>query len=240
MGPPSGCAACRLRDRTGPPVPITIEIVVLALASTVRPTSLAAVYALARDESPRWLMTVYVAAGLAFTVSFGLLIIFAFKGIDVSAGSSETKTIAEIAGGVLVIAFGLGVLSGRIGGRRAQDAPSVRGRWEGRVSRRMTTKTAVLAGPATHIPGLLYLIALDLIVASQRGFPAGFLELVIYNTIWFALPIGALAICVIDPPAARRAVEAVQAWSRAHTRVLVLTISFGVGTAMVISGILGA
>ena len=42
---------------------MTIEVVLLALASTVRPTSLAAVYALVSGDSPRRLMIVYIAAG---------------------------------------------------------------------------------------------------------------------------------------------------------------------------------
>ena len=50
---------------------MTIEVVLLALASTVRPTSLAAVYVLVGSESPRRLMIVYITAGLAFTIGFG-------------------------------------------------------------------------------------------------------------------------------------------------------------------------
>jgi Sap, sulfolipid-1-addressing protein len=210
----------------------------LALASTLRPTSLAAVYALVREQSPRRLMTAYVAAGLVFTVAFGLIIILAFKGIHLRSGSKRTKGIAEIAGGVLAIGLGAGVLSGRIGGRQAEDAPPFHGRWEGRLSRGITTRTAVLAGPATHIPGLLYLIALDLIVASQPGLPGGLVQVLLYNAIWFALPLGALIVCIVDPPAARRAVEAVHAWASAHARAIVLTVSFGLGAALLLTGAL--
>jgi hypothetical protein len=210
----------------------------LALASTIRPTSLAAVYALAREQSPRRLMTAYVAAGLVFTVAFGLIIILAFNGIHLRSGTKRTKGIAEIAAGVLAIGLGVGVLSGRIGGRQAEDAPLVRGRWERRPSRGITTRTAVLAGPATHIPGLLYLIALDLIVASQPGLTSGLVEVLLYNAIWFALPLGALVVCIIDPPASRRAVEGVHAWASARMRAIVLTVSFGLGTALLVTGAL--
>jgi len=171
-------------------------------------------------------------------VAFGLVIILAFKGIHLRSGSRRTKGIAEIAGGVLAIALGVGVLIGRVGGRQAGDAPLVHGRWEGRSSRAITTRTAVLAGPATHIPGLLYLIALDLIVASQPGLTGGLVEVLLYNAIWFALPLGALIVCIIDPPASRRAIEAVHAGASAHMRAIVLTVSFGLGAALLLSGAL--
>ncbi len=76
-----------------------IEIILLALVSTVRPTSLAAVYALLCTESPRRLMIAYVIAGLVFTIAFGVLVIWAFNGIDLNAGTDRTKGIAEIIGG---------------------------------------------------------------------------------------------------------------------------------------------
>jgi len=212
-----------------------IQITLLALASTIRPTSLAAVYALARQASPRRLMTAYLLAGLAFTFAFGLVVIWLFRGVELHSGSDHTKGIAEIAAGILAIGFGLGVLSGHIGGRHAEDAPKLPGRWQARM-RGVGLRTAALAGPATHIPGLFYLLALDLIVASQPHVPGGVLALLLYNVIWFALPIGALAICIFDPPAARRAVEAVRDWTSAHTRAIALVVSFGLGTALIVTG----
>ena len=90
----------------------------------------------------------------------------------------------------------------------------------------------------THIPGLFYLIALNVIVAHQPSIPDGLVEVLIYNVVWFALPIGALAICVIDPPAARRAVDELRTWTLRHTRTLLLTVSFVAGAALVIRGLM--
>ncbi len=101
---------------------MTIEIILLALVSTVRPTSLAAVDALLSAVAPRRLMIVYTAAGLTFTIAVGLLIIGAFQGVDINSGTDRTKGIAEIASGTVALAFALGVLTGRIGGAHADDA----------------------------------------------------------------------------------------------------------------------
>jgi len=54
---------------------VTLELIVLALATAVRPTSLAAIYALLSSSAPRRLMTLYVIAGTAFTLVVGLLVL---------------------------------------------------------------------------------------------------------------------------------------------------------------------
>ena len=117
-------------------------------------------------------MIVYTAAGLTFTIAVGLLIIGAFQGVDINLRTDRTKGIAEIASGIVALAFALGVLTRRIGGAHADDAPKAGGRWDKLREHRLTLRTAALAGPATHIPGLFYLIALNVIVAHQPKVPA--------------------------------------------------------------------
>jgi Sap, sulfolipid-1-addressing protein len=217
---------------------MTIEVILLALASTVRPTSLAAVYALVSSESPRRLVLVYITAGLTFTIAFGLLVIWAFNGVAIHSGRDETKGIAEIIGGIVALTFAVLILTGHVGGPHADDAPDAPGRWKTLLERRLSADTAALAGPATHIPGLFYLIALNVIAAHQPSVPTGLVEVLIYNTVWFALPIGALAICVIDPLAARRAVDQIRMWTRSHTHALLLTVSLVAGAGLVIRGVM--
>ena len=217
---------------------MTIEVVLLALASTVRPTSLVAVYALVGHESPRRLMLAYIIAGLTFTIAVGLLVIWAFSGVDVDSGSEKTKGIAEIAGGVVALTFAVLLATGRVGGPHTDDAPDAPRRWTAVLERRLTVPKAALAGPATHIPGLFYLIALNVIAAHHPSIAGGLLEVLIYNVVWFALPIGALAICVIDPPAARRAVDEVRLWTISHAHTLLLTASLVAGAGLVIRGLM--
>ena len=216
---------------------MTIEVVLLALASTVRPTSLVAIYALVGHESPRRLMLAYTTAGLTFTIAVGLLVIWAFSGVDVNSGSQQTKGIAEIAGGIAVLTFAVLLGTGHVGGPHTDDAPDAPRRWTALLDRRLTPAKAALAGPVTHIPGLFYLIALNVIVAHQPSVPSGLVEVLIYNVVWFALPIGAFAVCVIDPPAARRTVDAVRTWTLRHTRTLLLLVSLAVGCGLVIRGL---
>lgn len=79
---------------------------------------------------------------------------------------------------------------------------------------------------------------MNLIVAQQPKVPLGVLDVLIYNAVWFALPITALAICIVEPAAARETVKAIEAWTRRHARRVVLVIAFAVGGTLVIHGAL--
>jgi hypothetical protein len=217
---------------------VASELILLALATAVRPTSLAAIYALLTAGSPRRLLTAYVIAGAAFTITIGLLVIWAFNGINISSGTSQTKSIADIGGGLIALTFGVLVLTRRIGGGHPDDAPKAPSRWSGLVDRHLTLRTAALAGPATHIPGVFYLIALNLIVTHQTRAAARLADLLLYNAVWFALPVAGLAICIFKPAAAVAAVGATQTWTRTHARAIVLTVSFAVGAWLLIHGLL--
>ena len=214
-----------------------IELFALALASTVRPTSLAAVSAFLSHGSRRRLLLAYVVVGLAFTITFGVLVVGAFHGIHIAAGSDRTKGIAAIAGGSIALLFGCALLARLIPRPSAQGKPGA-GAWKARLDRRLTVPTAALAGPLTHIPGLFYLIALNVIVANEPRVPGGLVAVVIYDAVWFAVPLAALATCIVNPDAARDAVELVQRWTGQHSRALLLATSFVVGAALVIRGAL--
>jgi hypothetical protein len=213
---------------------LIIELLVLALASTVRPTSLAAVSAILSHDSRRRLLVAYAVAGLAFTVFVGVVVVFAMHGVHFPSGSDRTRAVADIVGGVAALLFGCAVLTGRIPRRSDHDVSGVG--WKARLDRRLTVTAAAIAGPLTHLPGLFYLIALNVIVAHNPKVAGGVLAVAIFNAIWFALPLAALATCTVNPIAARDAVASVQRWTAQHSRALLLGTSFTVGTALVIRG----
>ena len=217
---------------------MTIEIIVLAMASTIRPTSLAAVYALLEHKSRRALMLAYVVGGLAFTIAFGLVVVYVFHGIHLQQGTGRAKATAEIIGGAVALAFGIALLTGRAHEPHAREAPEAGGRLQAMLDQHVTTRIAVLAGPATHIPGIFYLIALNVIVAHNVRVAKGTFAVATYNAIWFALPILALVLCILKPDAARDAVGSVDRWAREHSRSILLWVSFLVGTALVVRGAL--
>jgi hypothetical protein len=215
---------------------MTIEIIVLAMASTIRPTSLAALYALLEHRSPRTLMVAYVLGGLAFTIAFGLVVVYVLHGIHIQPGTGRAKGIAEIVSGAVALGFGIALLTRHV--HRSQEAPEANGRLNAMLDQHVTPRVAALAGPLTHIPGIFYLIALNVIVAHHLRVTEGTLDVVTYNAIWFALPILALVTCITNPALARVAVGSADQWARQNSRAILLCVSFVAGAGLIVRGAL--
>jgi len=217
---------------------VTLEVILLGLASTVRPTSMAAVCALLATAAPRRLMAVYVCAGMAFTIAVGVIVVVALSGIDVQRGDDHVKGIAEIAGGWVLLLLAALIATRRIPVGGSGDAPDLLGRWQPLLDRRITLRTAAIAGPATHIPGLFYLIALNVIVAGNAGTADALFELLLYNVLWFAVPLAALIVSVARPDLARSLLDGVQRWAWKHSRGILLGLSLVIGAGLVVRGAL--
>ena len=73
----------------------------------------------------------------------------------------------------------------------------------GRDLRNASTRNVVAAGIGTHLPGLIYLAALNAI-ASERPAPVdAALQVAIYDALWFLVPFASLVLAVVRPGAAR-------------------------------------
>ncbi len=215
------------------------EVILLALASTVRPTSLAAVSALLGRDASRRLMVAYVTGGLIFAFLFGFVVVTVFHGVHIDPGTDRAKGIADIVSGLVALVFGFAVMIGLVH-ERPHRRSRERSGWLARLDREITVRAAALAGPLTHIPGIFYLLALNVIAAHNPELPGAILAVAIYDVIWFAVPIAALVLCIVDPDAARKVVPAVQQRVQSHSRTIVLVTCFVVGITLLIRGVLAA
>jgi hypothetical protein len=141
---------------------------------------------------------------------------------------------------VVVLLFGVAILAGLVRLRPGRPTGSTGNGLMARLDQQITVRVAAVAGPLTHIPGIFYLVALNLIVAHNPELAGGLIAVAIYDAIWFAVPIAALMICMVNPDAARDLVLAVAEWARSNARTIVLTTSFVVGVALVVRGVLAA
>ena len=99
--------------------------------------------------------------------------------------------------------------------------------------------TALVAGIATHLPGLFYLVALNAIVAEGRSVVVGAMEVLLFNVIWFGATIASVAVFLIRPGAARRALARVDGWARRHARTITVVVFTVAGSYLVIRGVTG-
>src|SRR3954452_23452302 len=126
----------------------SFKLIALGMGAAIRPTSLAAVAALAATATPRRFLTAYVLAGFCFTMIFGAAVIWLFHGAEVTTTSGPFRAVAEIAAGLVAIAFGLLLLSKGVKAPRSEgDQPRSPSRWTAALNEQVSLPRAALAGP---------------------------------------------------------------------------------------------
>ena len=217
---------------------MNVEVLVLATASALRPsTSTAAVYALLSSERPRPVLAAFTIGGLVFSCAFGLLVVSALHGVSLPGRESDRNAIIELAAGAAMIGFAAGAWSGHVERlRRRRRAPDQPGRIVTAL-RRPTLKVAAVAGVATHLPGLFYLVALNAIAAGSPPLTEAMVAVLIYNAIWFAVPIAAFVAAGRHIAQAHAKITEINSWIRAREQVILVIVFGTVGAYLVIKGI---
>jgi hypothetical protein len=215
---------------------MSVEALLLALTAIVRPTSVAAVFAMLSTRRPRRLLLAYLFAGLTFSLAIGILVVALLRGLTETTSSTTTRPVLDIALGVLSIGYAVATLVGWLPRRKTEAAPDSTA-WVRRRLQNLSPSGAGLAGVLTHLPGLVYLAALNAIAASTTAIVVGLAQVVIYNAIWFSLPIAALALSVYRPAVSRSALEELSSWARQNRKLLVLLFFGGLGAYLIVNGI---
>jgi hypothetical protein len=148
---------------------------VLALASAPRPAGIAALYALLSASPPRPVLVAYLVAGLTFSVAVGVLVVAIFYGAGIDYRGTDLDSAIELLGGLAALGFAVGVGTGRRQPPGRDEGAGEESAIIGRL-RNPSVTTALVAGVATHLPGLFYLVALNAIVAERRSLVVGVLE----------------------------------------------------------------
>jgi hypothetical protein len=219
---------------------MSLEVLALGVISGLRPaTSQAAVVALLRTPDPRRTLLFFVVAGVTVSTAIGLLCVLAFHGARVNLGGSTFTAVFDLAAGVAALAFAVGYRQGRVSVRRreprAARSPGTTARLAQRL-REPSVATAAVAGVATHIPGLIYLVALNAIAADAPPPGRAAAEVAIYNALWFTIPIAALALAILRPGRAPDYLDRATSWGRAHEQGLVFATFVLLGAYLTVKG----
>ncbi|MGZ6640887.1 MAG: GAP family protein [Solirubrobacteraceae bacterium] len=222
---------------------LSLETIALGLLSGVRPaTSQAAVVALLRSAAPRRTLTVFAIAGWVVSVAIGLLVVALLQGAGNAVGRRSLHDGLDLAAGLAALAFAAAYRSGRIvlrprpGGRGAAAGPAAR------IATRLrdpSPRAAAAAGVATHVPGLIYLVALEAIAAGHPAPLDAAVQVAVYNLLWFAIPLAALAVTIFSPERAQEMLGRGTAWAQRHQDALITGLFAGLGTYLTIRAVVG-
>jgi hypothetical protein len=185
------------------------------------------------------LLLAFTLAGFAVSVLVGTVIVVAFDGVGLSLGRSTFAAVFDVLAGVAALAFAAGLKQGRVSAphKRPRDASNGTSKLTARL-RRPSTAEAAVAGIVTHVPGLIYLVALNAIAAEALGPGASMVWVAVYNALWFMVPITVFALSVVAPGTADAYLERATAWARAHREPLLIAIFAALGAYLVIQGLL--
>jgi hypothetical protein len=226
---------------------VIIEVLALGVVSALRPaTSQAAVVALLRAPGASRLLLAFSIAGMLASTVAGTVIVVAFDGIGSSFGQSDFAAVFDVLAGVAAIAFAAGLKRGRVSAPRrrsdpgssaaANPSPNGSSKLVKRL-RQPSAATAAAAGVVTHVPGLIYVVALNAIAAEELGAAASAFWVAIYNLLWFSVPLAALALSIVAPGTADAYLSRAAAWARAHQTPLLVGIFGVLGIYLVIKGV---
>jgi hypothetical protein len=225
---------------------MSLEVIVLGVVSGVRPgTSQAAVFALLRTPAAARSLVAFVVAGGLFSVGVGLIVAVVFDGAGALGGRSTFADVVNIVGGVAALGFAAGVQRGELARRRERSRPAderTRRRPGVALAKRLhdpSARTAATAGVATHVPGLIYLVALNSIAAAEPGFASTVLQVSVYNALWFMVPLAALVVAIRSPEAARAQLDRATAVARRHEEGLLVVIFGALGIYFTLKGLFG-
>jgi Sap, sulfolipid-1-addressing protein len=215
--------------------PMSEEALLLALSSVARPTTLTAVYAMLSRPTARGLLRAYLLTGLAFSLVVGIGVVVILHGYTAAARSTFWRVVLDIALGAAACGYAIGVGTSR---RSARDRKTSRTTaWIQRRLDNLTPTRAAMIGLVTHLPGLVYLAALNAISASATR-PLGAVgQVVTYNVIWYSVAIAAFLVSVFHPAASKDLLEKADATVRRHGRSIVATLFGLIGVCLIAKGL---
>jgi Sap, sulfolipid-1-addressing protein len=218
---------------------MSLEALILGLFSGLRPgTSLAAVLALLKTPKPQRLLLFFTAAGLASSWAIGLVVVGAFHGANVALGTSTFTAVLDIAFGAAALGFAAGLQRGWVQPTRRRSSSSAAATPSrfGQRLRDPSARVAAAAGIGTHLPGLIYLVALNAIASDRPGPVDAAVQVAIYDALWFLVPLASLVLVLVRPGAAPALLDAATEWVRRHEHAILVSGSLVLGAYLVVKG----
>lgn len=213
---------------------MSIQALILSLTAVIRPTGLAALFAMLSTGHSRRLLGCYVVAGMSFSVCVGVIVVFALGGNSGPERERIDRPVLNIVLGGCLLAYALGIAVRRP--RADESAPRRPATWMKRLTANMSPPVAALTGVLTHLPGVVYLAALNAIAGTKTTPIGQGIQVLAYNAVWFSLAITALVLSAYRPSASRDLLERINTEAYRYHRPI-MSGCFGLlGVYLVITG----
>jgi hypothetical protein len=223
---------------------VNAEFFGLAFLAGLNPKLLALDLLLIENRRPRAMFLWLLLGGLTVGVTIGLLDVLVFH-LDAINHQGSVSAGVDLALGLLLLAAGALVGTGRLHGRRKAPVPVGDGQpekekkdsWAQRLLAEPRLGLAVLVGAVIGIPGASYLTALHHLVAGNYSTATQVIAVFVFVIIAFLLIIIPFAFLELRPEATKARLKRSQVWLMSHAKQLMVTIALLLGAYLTVSGL---
>jgi hypothetical protein len=228
---------------------VTAEFFALAFTAALNPKLLAIDLLLIENRRSRAMFLCLLLGGLTVALTVGLLDVLVLHADALKAQGTVSAGV-DLAVGLLLLAVGGLLATGRLHGRRkapapAGDLPPEKGDvqpeekdgWAQRLLREPRPGLAMLVGALVGIPGASYLTALHILVTGKSSTATQVIAVVIFVLIDFLLIIIPFVFLQLRPEATKALLKHSQDWLLSHALQLMAAIALLLGAYLAISGL---
>jgi len=229
------------------------EFFALAFIAALNPKLLALDLLLIENRRPRAMFLCLLLGGMTVALTVGLLDVLVFHA-DALKHQATVGAGVDLAVGLLLLAAGALLATGRVHGRRKVPVPAGGGPpatkeeeeekkkkkkngWAQRVLGEPRLGLAMLVGAVIGIPGASYLAALHDLVTGKSSTLIQVIAVVIFVVIDFLLIIIPFAFLELRPEATKARLRHTQDWLLSHALQLMAAIALLLGAYLAISGL---
>jgi hypothetical protein len=222
------------------------EFFALAFLSALNPKLLALDLLLIENRRPRLMFICLLLGGLTVAAAIGLLDVLVFHA-DAIKSQGTVSAGVDLALGVVLLAAGALLATGRLHGRRTAPAPAGDGppgkpekkdSWAQRALSEPRFGLAMLVGAVIGIPGATYLTALHNLVTGTSSTATQVIAVLVFVVIDFLLIIIPFAFLELRPEATKARLKHTQNWLLSHALQLMATIALLLGAYLAITGLI--
>jgi Sap, sulfolipid-1-addressing protein len=226
----------------------------LAFTAALNPKLLAVDLLLIENRRPRIMFLCVLFGGLTVAITIGLLDVLTIKADAINSQKTASAGL-DLALGLLLLAVGALVATGRLHGRRKAPVPAGDGQraqagngqpaekeekdgWAQRVLGEPRLGLAVLVGALIGLPGAAYLTALHNLVTGHYSTATQVTAVIVFVLIEFLLIIIPFGFLVLRPEGTRAALRKGQDWLRGHTQQLIAYTCLILGAYLTVSAVI--
>jgi len=222
------------------------EFFVLAFTAALNPKLLAIDLLLIENRRPRAMFLCVLIGGLTVGITIGLLDVLVFH-LDAIKSQKTVSAGVDLALGLLLLAVGALLVTGRLHGRRKAAVPASSGPpdkpeskkdgWAARALAEPRLGVAILVGALCGIPGASYLSGLHILITSKSSTANQVIGVVLFVLIEFLLIIIPFAFLELRPEATKTALKGSQEWLLGHARQIMAYTALILGAYLAVSGL---